>query len=601
MADRTDYYFRQRVTETELDLGFELLETADRDLAADIGVVGIVSGAVPAPHAPVANLSVDLDGPARAYDRLGQRIFFGTGQVVDCSVDHTGIPTEVVQACHERWLGVVLRFDRLLSDPRTDGNSQQVFFRRDESFQLLVRQAPEGPAGAGPGVPLVADELLVCDVRRTAGQTQILVADLDLGRRQAFVFADAQTIEVLIGAWTVLQPSSGTVQAALDATDQELEAHFSGTGRRHGAGAIDCAAPGWLSGTDLQAALDSLVSGLTSTAGGSAGASRVGADAAPGTPHALPAGTVDGQLSQLLAWLNAHEGASSGAHPSSAIAYPGGPDWRGGRTNPATSVGAQLTKIVSDLGEVAAGDDGAERIGAQAVAGSPLALPAGSVREQLDLILARANRAGMLDEVNTWQKTQTLLGAPGVRFADPGGSLLLLAELPSTDLPARVYSDGTDLWITINAERVGVNWKANNTAKPRSALRLTAGGPDFLYQGATPGTWTSWARAVSLTLGGTNVELVSIGASGIQQRSYTGAEGYHSGSSSLGGSWNYPLRFASAPSSVTFLQTSRWPSSWSTAPTLWQHDETGGSWFGTPGGGSVTAGTAWYTAKVTAY
>ncbi len=41
MADRTYFYFRQRVTEAELDLAFELLEKADRSLAADIGVYGI--------------------------------------------------------------------------------------------------------------------------------------------------------------------------------------------------------------------------------------------------------------------------------------------------------------------------------------------------------------------------------------------------------------------------------------------------------------------------------------------------------------------------------------------------------------------------------
>ena len=98
MADRCDYYFRQKVREAELDLGFELLEKADRDLAADIGLLGIVSGAVPAPHTPVADLTVDLNGPARAYDRLGQRIFFGTDQTVNCSVDHTGIPTRSATA-----------------------------------------------------------------------------------------------------------------------------------------------------------------------------------------------------------------------------------------------------------------------------------------------------------------------------------------------------------------------------------------------------------------------------------------------------------------------------------------------------------------------
>ena len=98
MAGRTDYFFRQKVTEAELDLAFELLELADRNLAADIGVYGIISGAEPTPHSPVPNLTVDLTAPTRAYDNLGQRIFFGTGQVVDCSVDLTGIPTEVSSA-----------------------------------------------------------------------------------------------------------------------------------------------------------------------------------------------------------------------------------------------------------------------------------------------------------------------------------------------------------------------------------------------------------------------------------------------------------------------------------------------------------------------
>ncbi len=150
MADRVDFYFRQRVTEAELDLAFALLEKADRDLAADLNIYGIVSGAVPAPHAPVPDLTVDLTAPARAYDNLGQRMFFGTGQTVDCAVDLVGIPTDVATVGNERWLGIFLRFKRLLSDPRTDGNSQQVFFRRDESFELVVRQAPEGAIGVAP-------------------------------------------------------------------------------------------------------------------------------------------------------------------------------------------------------------------------------------------------------------------------------------------------------------------------------------------------------------------------------------------------------------------------------------------------------------------
>jgi hypothetical protein len=154
MADRVDFYFRQRVTEAELDLAFALLEKADRDLAADLNIYGIVAGAVPAPHSPVPDLTVGLTAPARAYDNLGQRMFFGTGQTVDCAVDLVGIPTDVATVGNERWLGIFLRFKRLLSDPRTDGNSQQVFFRRDESFELVVRQAPEGAIGVAPKAAL---------------------------------------------------------------------------------------------------------------------------------------------------------------------------------------------------------------------------------------------------------------------------------------------------------------------------------------------------------------------------------------------------------------------------------------------------------------
>ncbi|MBM4784517.1 MAG: hypothetical protein GQE15_43185, partial [Archangiaceae bacterium] len=74
MADRLDYYFRQRVTEAELDLGFSLLEKALHNLAADLRIYGVVSGGVPSPHSPVPDLSVDFTAPARAYDNLGQRL-----------------------------------------------------------------------------------------------------------------------------------------------------------------------------------------------------------------------------------------------------------------------------------------------------------------------------------------------------------------------------------------------------------------------------------------------------------------------------------------------------------------------------------------------
>jgi hypothetical protein len=60
VADRVDFYFRQRVTEAELDLAFELLEKADHNLASDLGVFGVIAGAIPTQHAPLPDLTLDL-------------------------------------------------------------------------------------------------------------------------------------------------------------------------------------------------------------------------------------------------------------------------------------------------------------------------------------------------------------------------------------------------------------------------------------------------------------------------------------------------------------------------------------------------------------
>ena len=384
MADRVDFYFRQRVTEAELDLGCELLEQADRDLAADIGIYGIVTGAVPTQHSPVPDLTVDLTSPTRAYDRLGQRIFVGTDQTVDCLVDLVGIPTAVATPGNERWLALFLRFDRQLSDPRTDGNAQQVYFRRDESFEIVVRQAPEGALGGGTKVSLQQDELLVCDLRLVHGQTQILDGDIDLGRRQAFIFAEGDAVAIESGPWNTLQPLVETVQAALDVTDAELTQHFGGTGRRHPASAVDFSPHAFLTAVTVQTGLVELLDKLLSTVGGDPGANRIGADSVTGTPHGLGPGTVDSQLSQLLAWLNAHVGAVTEAHNASAIkALPHS-------HISSTSVQSQLKEIVDDL-KSNASSRGATLVGNATVSGSPHALSAGTVRAQFAALLGLLN------------------------------------------------------------------------------------------------------------------------------------------------------------------------------------------------------------------
>ncbi len=384
MADRVDYYFRQRVTEAELDLGFELLERADRNLAADIGVYGVVAGAVPTQHAPIADLTIDLTAPARAYDRLGQRIFFGSGQTVNLAVDSTGIPTDVSTVGQERWVGVFLRFHRLLSDPRTDGNSQQVFFRRDESFELVVRQGPQAATGSAPKVPLVDGELLLCDVRRAAGQTQILDIDIDISRRQAFLFAQGSAVGVVAGLWKAITKTATSVQAALDAVDAVLFGHFGATANRHAAQDVDYPPHGFITSKNVKAALDELVDDLSSTDPAGPGASKIGIDALTGIPNALAAGSIRAHVSQLLAWINAHVGAATAAHAATAIsAAPGG-------FVASKNVQSQLGEIVGDLQSAIAGQ-GAALIGSLALGGSPRSVTAAVLRDQVLAILNHLN------------------------------------------------------------------------------------------------------------------------------------------------------------------------------------------------------------------
>ena len=406
MADRTDFYFRQRVTEAELDLAFTLLEQADRILATDIGVFGIISGAVPAPHAPVADLTIDLTAGGRAYDRLGQRIFFGTGQRVDCAVDAAGVPTDVKAQGNERSLGVFLRFTRQLSDPRTDGNSQQVYFRRDESFQFVVRQGVEAAAGTAVPVPLQDDELLVCDVKRVFGRAQIQAGDIDVSRRQAFVFARADAVEVQTGLWKVLAPAKPNAQASLDAADAVLSDHLSGTARRHAADAIDFTPHAFLASKNVGAALSEFLDALMAVAA-PVGAARIGVDAIPGQPAALQQGSVRSQLAQLLGALNGHLGAPTGAHAASAIgAAPFG-------FVTGANVQAQLQSLVAGLAAVG----GVTLIGGDAAAGAPYKLAAGTARDQLVALLTQLNQL-----VADLASQQTNFGAARIGNEDLGGT-----------------------------------------------------------------------------------------------------------------------------------------------------------------------------------
>jgi hypothetical protein len=544
MANRRDYFFRQRVTEAEL-------EKADQNLAADLGFVGVLANAVVSQHAPIADLTVDVSGPGAVLDSLGQRIFFSALQNVSVAQDDNGVSTAVSASGQEKIVSVFVKFDRALSDPRVDGNSLTVFFRRDESFKFIVAQGAQAPAGTALPPPLRSDAILLADITRTFGQTQILNANIPTARRQ----------DALVAGSSPRSLRRGKTLEALSDLLTFLNAHVTSAADRHAASGIDYAGGGaWADGTTnpattVEAQLDKIVADLAA----SAGAPKVGAAATAGAPNSLGAGTVKSQLDALLGHINAHLNDTTGAHAASAISYAGGGNWADGTTNPATTVEAQLDKVVSDLAAAA----GAARIGA-AASGN---LPAGTVRSQLDALDATAVRTNV---ANLFTALQTLNGAAGdtsaalATTAAPATRKLLWEFAINGNYKGRLYSSQAfngGFEFTINARWDGAVWQRDSTL---FAVKWTFHNYEWRIDVRTDAgafgdnAWNGFYRVEFPFSAPTNITL---GADGQLEssgtcNSYIAAQAQQSGNGNLGAGAPWKHQFPATPSSITFQTVS---------------------------------------------
>jgi hypothetical protein len=228
MAKLFDFFFRQKVTEAELDGAFLALEDADKIFAVDFSQSGVISPGMAVTEFAVPNLTLDVSAGV-GYSKTGERINVTPQQNVDVSQDENGASTSV-SAGNERWVQIEARFDRVLSDPRIDGNGATVNFIRAESFELAVVMGAEATTGNGEKPPVPSQHLLLVDFLMTPSKTSVVNGDLDFTRRDDFAFTTAANISVNPAGWTEL---SGTdVQAALDSADVLIIS-------RNGSGDID--------------------------------------------------------------------------------------------------------------------------------------------------------------------------------------------------------------------------------------------------------------------------------------------------------------------------------------------------------------------------
>lgn len=299
--NKRDWYFKQIVSQSDLDEAFDWVEDADRDIMADLmsepvsGSVdygGIMDGGVVQEQA-VPDLTVQIDAII-AWGKAGERLKDTTPVTnVDLSQDEYGTSTVVPTPGQERVISVFVRFKGTLQNPEVDGNGLTVYTRRIEAIEYFVRQgAPSAPTATPP--PLLSDALLLADITRANGQTTIQTSNISLTRREDWI----RDIGTTLGSFV-----KGTAKEAIKALFGFVDTASSGGGAfSFGEDWYGSVAPGVVSGAPatIAEALDAIVEDLAATTGGS---DLIGSPLIAGSP-ALAAGSVLDQLTTLLANVN---------------------------------------------------------------------------------------------------------------------------------------------------------------------------------------------------------------------------------------------------------------------------------------------------------
>lgn len=207
------------------------------------------------------------------------------------------------------------------------------------------------------------------------------------------------------------------------------------------------------------------------------------------TPRSILARTALAAMTQLLGYYNDHVLGSADNHPATAIAYAGGAAWADGATNPATTVEAQLDKIVSDL----AAATGAKKLGLEALAAwaDGATNPAGTLHAFLSSMVTRlaatttsdsgAQKVG-IDALGNWANGTT----------NPSGTLRAVVAKVVADL-ASIGSDSGAHKIGINALS---NWADSTASVAAGTLRA---GIDKIVTDLAASTGTAKVGGASMT------------------------------------------------------------------------------------------------------
>lgn len=450
---RKDWRYRQLVTESELDGAFDDVENGIWDLAVDLGFFGVAFG-LDAAQQSVPNLTVALSAGV-ALDQTGRRCRVPTGQTVDVSTDENNLPTAVANSGDSKYVSIFLEFQRSLSDPQTDGNQQIVYFVRDESFRINVVQGIDGVSPSRPA--LRSDQVLLCDILLTYGQTAVVSGDISTTRRQ-WCFA-SNTTPKAIGAGRAL----GAILQVLG----YYNAHVLGSDDKHASSDVTAVAStatwrdstGLGSGTVLSQ-IEEILTDLRGNASGSSGAEKVGCAefTAWNDGTQVTASSIWGAIDQIMDGLGSVAVGTSGAHKVLSAVLGAFAD---GVTVANGSIWAQLDGIRGLLAATAGGNSGAHKLGSAALAAwaDASVIAAGTLWSQVNAIPTALAAAAGASRIGIAARTAWLGGRANA----------------ATDLFSAVDKIITDLGLTTSsddgAERIGAQASGNlSSGSVRSQL-----------------------------------------------------------------------------------------------------------------------------------
>ncbi len=381
--DRLDYFFRQLVTESDLDLGFDQVQARIESETHETDFDGMITGGDASESSPVA-LTVEISGPAFGYGKDGKRLSWLDDETVDVSQDDFALPTSVGGSGNSKILSVFVEFDEDLQDLQLDGLGQPVFFKRLASKRLFVVQSAEAVNPTPP--PLRPDALLLVDITRTFGQTTITTSDFDVTRREDFFRRIGTNNSIVRGtirdvAFDLLDLHNELIDdlaAVLPPSGASLIGVQAHSSTPTGGSPIE-----W-TGTDLQTVLNGLSNDLTNFGASTSGASRVGLEAF----GIIASENVQSALEELVGDLE-NQGVSPGAAEVGVLNHSVTPTGGVAFSFADGTVQATLQSLIDSLTATA----GADRVGTTAKTGAivalpgPLTLPVDAVEGQLKTLL----------------------------------------------------------------------------------------------------------------------------------------------------------------------------------------------------------------------